>query len=171
MDIIKEIEDYNRENFKVSLDKESVRLLCFLAKLLNVKKVLEIGTGIGYSAINLGFVCNVVSIDNDERNVEIAKKFIEKSGLKNIKIISGNALNEIPKLDEKFDLLFIDAMMKEYLEYLKLALDKLNDNALIVADNTISHKEKMKDYLEYVENNFETMNLDVGKGLSLSFKK
>lgn len=169
--VLKEIEEYNKDNFKIALDRDSAKLLCLLCKIKKVKNVLEIGTGIGYSTINLGLNCGkVISIDKDERNLEIARKFIKKSKLNNIKIIEGNALIEIPKLKDKFDLLFIDGTKKEYLDYLKLSLNKLNKGALIIADNTISHKEKLKEYLDYVNKNFYTVELNIGKGMSLSIK-
>ena len=171
MKLLKEIERYNKDNFKIALDRDSARLLCLLSKIKKVKNALEIGIGIGYSTINLGLSCNkVVSIDKDSRNLEIARMFIKKSKLKNIKIIEGDALVEIPNLKDKFDLLFIDGTKKEYLKYLKLALPKLNKNALIIADNTISHKEKLKEYLDYVNNNFYTVELNIGRGMSLSIK-
>ena len=68
-----------------------------------------------------------------------------------INVIVGNALKVIPKLDLKFDLLFLDAAKDEYLTYLKLAEDKaLNKGAVIIADNVEVSKNEMLDYLEYV---------------------
>lgn len=171
MKILKEIEEYNKDNFKIALDRDSARFLYLLSKIKKVRNVLEIGTGIGYSTINLGLSCKkVISIDKDSRNLEIARKFIKKSELKNIKIIEGEALVKISKLKKKFDLLFIDGTKSEYLQYLKLALPKLNKDALIIADNTISHKNKMNDFLDYINKNFYTVELNIGRGMSLSIK-
>ena len=168
---LKGIGEYNKDNFQIALEKDSAKLLYLLGKIKKVKNALEIGTGIGYSAIHLSLSCKkVVSIDKDEINLEIARKLINKNNLKTIKIIEGDALIEIPKLKDKFDLLFIDGTKREYLKYLKLALPKLNKNALIIADNTISHKEKLKEYLDYVNNNFYTVELNIGRGMSLSIK-
>ena len=170
--VLKEIEEYNKENFKIALDKDSARLIYLLCKIKKIKNALEIGTGMGYSAIHLGLSCkNVISIEKDERNLEIARKLIKKNSLRNIKIIEGDALIEIPKLKDKFDLLFIDGTKREYLMYLKLALPKLNKGAVIIADNTVSHKEKMKDFLEYINKNFYTVELNIGSGISLSYKE
>jgi len=171
MKLLKEIENYNKDNFQIALEKDSAKLLYLLAKIKKVKNALEIGTGIGYSTIHLGSSCKkVVSIDKDKGNLEIAWKLIKKNSLRNINIIEGDALIEIPKLKDKFDLLFIDGTKREYLNYLKLALPKLNKNALIIADNTVSHKEKMKDFLDYVNKKFYTVELNIGRGMSLSIK-
>ena len=143
MKLLKEIENYNKDNFQIALEKDSAKLLYLLAKIKKVKNALEIGTGIGYSTIHLGSSCKkVVSIDKDKGNLEIAWKLIKKNSLRNINIIEGDALIEIPKLKDKFDLLFIDGTKREYLNYLKLDLLKVNKNALIIADNAVSHKKK-----------------------------
>ena len=170
--VLKGIEEYNKDNFQIALEKDSAKLLYLLGKIKKVKNVLEIGTGIGYSTIHLSLSCKkVVSIDKDTKNLEIARKLINKNNLRNIKIIEGDALIEIPKLKDKFDLLFIDGTKREYLKYLKLALPKLNKGVVIIADNTISHKEKMKDFLEYINKNFYTVELNIGSGMSLSYKE
>jgi len=172
MKFLKETERYNKDNFQIALEKDSAKLLYLLAKIKKVKNALEIGTGIGYSTIHLGLSCKkVVSIDKDERNLEIARKFIKRNKLKNIKIIEGDALIEIPKLKKKFDLLFIDGTKREYLMYLKSALPKLNKNALIIADNTVSHKKKMKDFLDYINKKFYTVELNIGRGITISYKE
>ena len=170
--ILKGIKEYNKDNFQIALEKDSAKLLYLLGKIKKVKNALEIGTGIGYSTMHLSLSCEkVISIDKDERNLEIARKLIKKNNLKNIKIIEGDALIEIPKLKDKFDLLFIDGTKREYLMYLKLALPKLNKGAVIIADNTVSHKEKMKDFLDYINKNFYTVELNIGSGMSLSYKE
>ena len=169
---LKGIGEYNKDNFQIALEKDSAKLLYLLGKIKKVKNALEIGTGIGYSTMHLSLSCEkVISIDKDERNLEIARKLIKKNNLKNIKIIEGDALIEIPKLKDKFDLLFIDGTKREYLKYLKLALPKLNKGAVIIADNTISHKDKMKDFLDYINKNFDSIELNIGSGMSLFYKE
>ena len=141
MKILKGTESYNKDNFQIALERDSAKLLYLLAKIKKVKNALEIGTGIGYSAIHLGLSCKkVVSIDKNERNLEMARKFINKNKLRNIKIIEGDAMIEIPKLKEKFDLLFIDGTKREYLKYLKSALPKLNirSSTLLLPKRAIS---------------------------------
>jgi predicted O-methyltransferase YrrM len=94
----------------------------------------------------------VVTIEIDRSVADIARKNVADAGLsEKINLIVGDALQVIPKLDLKFDLLFLDAAKDEYLKYLKLAEDKaLNKGAVIVADNVEVYKNEMLDYLEYV---------------------
>jgi predicted O-methyltransferase YrrM len=95
----------------------------------------------------------VVTIEIDRSVADIARKNIAAAaGLSDkINVIVGDALKVIPKLDWRFDLLFLDAAKDEYLTYLKLAEDNtLKKGAVIVADNVEVSKNKMQDYLEYV---------------------
>jgi len=94
----------------------------------------------------------VVTIEIDRSIADIARKNVAAAGLsEKINVIVGDALEVIPKLDWKFDLLFLDAAKSEYLTYLKLAEDKvLKRGAVIVADNVEVSKNEMLDYLKYV---------------------
>ena len=76
----------------------------------------------------------------------------------------------IPKLRQKFDFVFIDANKPDYIVYLKLLEDKLENNALIIADNIFSHQESVKEYLDFIRGNplFETMTLEIDSGLEIS---
>ena len=141
-----------------------------------LKRILEIGTLHGYSAILMAnFILNVKKEednDNDNINTEtiitcleidqqlanIAKKNIEKAGLSDrIEVITGDALKIIPTLNNKyyrFDLVFIDAVKNQYLSYLKLVEENslLNKKSIVVADNVLIYENEMKDYLDYVRN-------------------
>ncbi len=94
----------------------------------------------------------LVTIEIDRSIADIARKNLADADLsKIINVIVGNALEIIPRLDLKFDLLFLDAAKDEYLTYLKLAEDKaLKRGAVIIADNVEVSKNEMLDYLEYV---------------------
>jgi predicted O-methyltransferase YrrM len=114
----------------------------------------------GYSAILIAAAAadilqakvEIVTIEIDRSVADIARKNIAAAGLSDkINVIVGDALEVIPRLDWKFDLLFLDAAKDEYLTYLKLAEDKaLKKGAVIVADNVEVSKNEMQDYLEYV---------------------
>ena len=100
-------------------------------------------------------VGRVVAIEIDKKNADIAKKNIKDAGFLNkIDLLIGNALELIPRLDYKFDLLFLDAAKNEYLQYLNLAEEKnlIKKNAIIIADNVGIFKNEMLDYLEYIRN-------------------
>jgi len=118
------------------------RLLSIISKLIKPKKVLEIGTYTGYSAICIAEGMNkngiIHTIDKNEELNTIQKKYFKKSGLENNIIqYNGCALDIIPKIEEKFDLIFIDADKENYINYFNLVIDKLNNNGVILADNVL----------------------------------
>jgi predicted O-methyltransferase YrrM len=118
------------------------RLLSIISKLIKPKKVLEIGTYTGYSAICISEGMNkngiIHTIDKNEELNTIQKKYFKKSGLQNNIIqYNGCALDIIPKIEEKFDLIFIDADKENYINYFNLVIDKLNNNGVILADNVL----------------------------------
>ena len=118
------------------------RLLSIISKLIKPKKVLEIGTYTGYSAICIFEGMNkngiIHTIDKNEELNTIQKKYFKKSGLENNIIqYNGCALDIIPKIEEKFDLIFIDADKENYINYFNLVIDKLNNNGVILADNVL----------------------------------
>ena len=123
------------------------------------RNILEIGTLYGYSAILMadtlkGADGKVVTIEIDKSIVDIARKNIADANLLDkIDVIFGNSLDEIPRLNSKFDLLFLDAAKNEYLKYLELAQkNDLKRGTIVVADNVEISKNEMQDYLEYVRN-------------------
>ncbi len=118
------------------------RILSLLSCLLKPKKILEIGTFTGYSAICLaeGLVSNGIlhTIDINESLKKIVNDFIKDAGFHNkIKTHFGDAKIIIPNLSDNFDLVFIDANKKSYSEYYDLIFDKVNKGGLIIADNIL----------------------------------
>ena len=117
-------------------------LLTMFSQMIQPKRILEIGTYTGYSAI-----CLAKGLPNDGRlhTIEVndelenmAKKYFEKAGM-NSKIIQhiGDAKAIIPTLDEPFDLVFIDADKREYSNYFDLVIDKIPSGGMIIADNIL----------------------------------
>jgi caffeoyl-CoA O-methyltransferase len=118
------------------------RLLSMISKLIQPKTILEIGTYTGYSALCLaeGMKMNGVlhTIDHNQELVEIQKKYFDKSDFKN-NIVQhlGNALEIIPKINENFDLVFIDADKSNYINYFNALIGKMNSGGLILSDNVL----------------------------------
>jgi predicted O-methyltransferase YrrM len=113
----------------------------------------------GYSAILMANTLNsaygkVVTIEIDKLIADIARKNIADAGLSDkIEVIVGNSLDVIPNLNQKFQLMFLDAAKVEYLRYLKSAEKHcLEKGVVIVADNVKVSENEMLDYLEYVRN-------------------
>jgi len=121
------------------------------------RKVLEIGTLVGYSAIRMGRLLprggRIICIEKDPIYVEIAKSNIAKAWLtERIEILAGDAVRVIPKLSGQFDMVFIDAEKRQYLDYLKACERLLHPGSIVVADNVKVHASEMADYLDYVRN-------------------
>jgi caffeoyl-CoA O-methyltransferase len=118
------------------------RVLSMLSKLIQPKNVLEIGTYTGYSALSIAEGLHpkgtIHTIDKNEELFSLQEKYFEKSGYKNqIQQYVGNALNIIPTIEEKFDLVFIDADKSNYINYFHLIIDKMNSGGIILSDNVL----------------------------------
>ncbi|MBI2130579.1 O-methyltransferase [Candidatus Woesearchaeota archaeon] len=154
---------------------ETGNFLHILVSSARPKNILEVGTCIGYSAIWLAEAAGqhggkVTTIEIDGNNAKIAIENFRNAKLDNITIINGDALKEIPKLNEKFDFLFIDAVKKDYINYFRLMENKLAENAIIVADNAVIFKDKMVDYLEYVRKKYRSVLVPIGTGVEMTIK-
>ncbi|MDH3005099.1 MAG: class I SAM-dependent methyltransferase [Candidatus Shikimatogenerans sp. JK-2022] len=136
------IKKYNNINKKNMSDIIQGRFLSLISKIKNPKKVLEIGTFIGYSSLCLSEGLKkkgiLITIDKNKKYINYAKKNINKTKYKNnIKILYGKALKIIPKLKIKFDLVFIDADKKNYINYFNLIINKINKKGIIIIDNVL----------------------------------
>ena len=157
------------------------------------KRILEIGTAVGYSAICFSdFLAKDGKIDTIEREkdrVEEAKKNFENLELENIiNIYEGDAVEILPTLNEKYDMVFIDAAKGKYPFFFFFSIRMLNTNGIIFADNILykgyvmsdynKHKQRtavrnLREYIKQVTENQEldTKILEVGDGLAVSIKK
>ena len=119
-------------------------LLSIISKIKNPRKILEIGTYSGYSTLCLADGLSddgqIHTIDKNEELLHVQKKYFDKS-IHQKKIIqhTGNALNIIPNLNLKFDIVFIDADKENYSEYLKMILPNMNKGAVLITDNILWH--------------------------------
>ena len=118
------------------------RVLSMISKLIQPKSVLEIGTYTGYSALSIAEGLQsggtIHTIDKNEELFSLQTKYFEKAGLKNqMHQYVGNALEIIPTIDEKFDLVFIDADKSNYINYFHLIIDKMNTGGIILSDNVL----------------------------------
>ena len=154
------------------------------------KKILEIGTAVGYSAICFSKYLEengrIDTIERDEERIKEAKINIKEMGLEEkIHIYEGDAVEILPTLNEKYDMVFIDAAKGKYPFFLKEALRMLNKDGIIFADNILykgyvmsdynKHKQRtavrnLREYIkEVTENeNLDTEILEVGDGLAIS---
>ena len=137
------------DNLRIKAEKDNIPIIKkdvenFLGNFLKIskpKRILEIGCAVGYSSIFLSKSLNDdVIIDTLEISQDMnikAKENIKNFNLNNINIILGDALDTIPNLTEKYDLVFMDAAKGHYDEFYKLILKNLNKNAIIICDNIL----------------------------------
>lgn len=157
---------------------------------LKPKKILEIGTAVGYSAMCFSEYLleggKIDTIERDEERILQAKENIKNVGVaEKINIYEGDAVEILPTLKEKYDMIFIDAAKGKYPFFLKEALRMLNKGGVILADNILykgyvmsdynKHKQRtavrnLREYIHDVTNNpnLETEILEVGDGLAIT---
>ena len=155
--VLKSIEEIGKKQFIPSVGPIKGKIIAEIIKKHKPKCILEIGTLYGYSAILMAnLVANdnygkVVTIEVDKAFADVAKRNIQDAGFQEkIDIIVGNALEVIPRLGCKFDLLFLDAAKDEYLRYLNLAEAKnlIEKGDIVIADNVGVSRNEMLDYLD-----------------------
>ena len=157
------------------------------------KKILEIGAAVGYSAMCFSEFLSeggrIDTIERDEERIQEAKENFKKVGVEDkIHLYEGDAVEILPTLNEKYDMVFIDAAKGKYPFFLKESLRMINDNGIIFADNILykgyvmsdynKHKQRtavrnLREYIKEVSENpnLETEILEVGDGLAISRKK
>ena len=137
-----------------NIPQETAELLYTFVKIKAPKHILEIGTSNGFSTFWLSLAaetCGAVvdTIEVDEDRFKLAKENL--ANRKNVVQRLGKAELIIPELSCKYDLIFIDGGKINYIDYIKLLLNKMNNNAIIVSDNVISHQDTVQEYLDYIE--------------------
>jgi len=117
-------------------------ILTMLCKMIKPLSILEIGTFTGYStvclALGMSENAHIHTIEINDELESVILKYLEKAGVKNrVTLHIGGAIDIIPKIDETFDLIFIDGDKREYPQYLEMVLPKLKTGGFILADNVL----------------------------------
>ncbi len=166
--LFKEIEEISGEKY-ITIGPVKGKYLVDIIRKAGAKKVLEIGTYIGYSAILIAKALpengKVVTVEIDPESIAQALRNIQKTKCVNkVEIRVGDAGIVIPGIWEEFDLVFIDADKSRYLEYIKLCEKKLKKGGIVFADNVKIFASDMEDFLDYVRNSgrYESRYIDVG---------
>jgi predicted O-methyltransferase YrrM len=191
--LLKELEEFAEKNNVPIIHPEVAKFLEVIIKTSNTRSILEAGTAIGYSALIFSNAMDnkgkIVTIEKREDMHKIALENIKKAGLEsNIKAVLGDASELLPKVEGKFDMIFLDASKGHYQEFLMSCIDKLNDNGIIISDNVlykgmvasneyvirrkITIVKRMRKYLKYISNHpqLTTSVIPIGDGVALTYK-
>jgi predicted O-methyltransferase YrrM len=156
--MVETLKNFPRKPARWNVPAEDGRLLYDLIKRNGYKRVLEIGTSNGYSALWMGFALQetggeLITIEiNQERGNE-ARKNIDEAGLSSlIDVRISDALDEIPEIKGNFDSIFLDADKSEYMNYFNMLKPRLNINGAVSAHNVSNMKYAMQDFLKAIRN-------------------
>ena len=194
-DYLNRIERKAREDFVPVIRKETQQLLKLLLAITKPKRILEVGTAVGFSALLMAeynpVPCEILTIENYPKRIPIARQnFTEVGRQEQITLIEGDAAEILPTLDAAFDFIFMDAAKGQYIRFLPELVRLLEAGGTLVSDNVLQdgdiiesrfavtrrnrtiHK-RMREYLYEVTHNEELVSvvLPVGDGLTVSSKK
>ncbi|WBW99615.1 O-methyltransferase [Oceanirhabdus sp. W0125-5] len=195
---LKGMEEYSEENHVPIVQQEVANFLKVMVTMKKPKKILELGTAIGYSSIlmckELNKQCEIVTIDRNDEMVKIAQENIEKYGYsENITIIHEECLEALEKLSEsqkgEYDFIFMDAGKGHYNHFLPFCLELLKDDGIIISDNVlfrgmvatddlvkrrkITIVKRMRKYLEMIskDKNLLTTIIPMGDGIAITTRR
>lgn len=182
---------YAKENNVPIITTEGIHFLNQMIRLKEVKNVLEIGTAIGYSSINMALKnnCNITTIERNDEMYKKAMENIKKADLEDkITVIHNDALEVDETTLPMFDLIFIDAAKSQSIKFFEKYKKNLNPKGLIITDNLLFHElvvaeirdrnlrqlvGKITRFNKFVveQEDFDTYIYQLGDGMSLSIKK
>lgn len=185
-----ELRKYAKENRVPIMNSQTKELLVSLIKIAKPKKILEIGTAIGYSSLIFSKYSDaqITTIEIDEETAKIANNNFKKYKT-SINLINNDAMKALRSIDQGFDFVFIDANKSSYLDYFKITSKLLNEGGIIVADNVLFRGEVCNDdliekrkitlvknlrkFLAYITNNedFISSIIPIGDGLTISVRR
>ena len=140
--LLEQMEKFAAENDHPIADPEVAQLMRTLVRTKQPRRVLEVGTNIGYSVIVMGRECDqdavIETIEIDHNTLSTARRFVNEASLPcRVVFHEGAALDVLPRLTGPFDFVFIDCVKTEYEAYLDALLPKLERGAMIVCDNLL----------------------------------
>ena len=194
-EFLNQLEQEALENRVPIIRREMQSFLKVLLAIKHPKRILEVGTAVGFSALLMSTYgdedCRIVTIENYEKRIPIARENFRRAGKeKDITLLEGDALEVMRNLEGPFDLIFMDAAKAQYIHYLPEALRLLEEGGVLVTDNVLQdgdvmesrfaverrnrtiHK-RMREYLYQLKHDERLLTsiLPLGDGLAVSVKK
>ena len=190
-ELLKVKEDALEKHIPIIMD-DTLEVISKILRKIKPNKILEIGAAVGYSAMCFSEYIQeggkIDTIERDQERIVEAKQNFKKVGVQDkIYLYEGDAVEILPTLSDKYDVVFIDAAKGKYPFFLEQALRMLNDKGVIIADNVLykgyvmsdynKHKQRtavrnLREYIARVseDENLKTEILEVGDGLAISYK-
>ena len=194
-EFLEQLEKEAREDAVPIVRREMQSFLKFLMAAARPKRILEVGTAVGFSALLMCEYnpepCQIITIENYEKRIPIARDNFKKSGKEEqIELLEGDAAEILPTLTEPFDFIFMDAAKGQYIHYMPEAVRLLADGGILMSDNVLQDGDiiesrfaverrnrtihsRMRDYLYELKHSdvLETSIIPLGDGVALSIKK
>ena len=193
-EILETIEKEALESFVPIIRKEMQSFLKVLLAIRKPKRILEVGTAVGFSAILMSEYapedCHITTIEKYEKRIPIARNNFERAGkAERITLLEGDALDILKTLDEEYDFIFMDAAKGQYIYYMPEVIRLLSKGGVLVSDNVLQDGEiiesrfaverrnrtihsRMREYLYELKHHqlLETSIIPLGDGVALSTK-
>lgn len=192
--LFKKMEEYGHANRVPIINENGLKVLLDTVRKYKPKRVLEIGTAIGYSALqiaaNAAEGVEITTLELSEERARLARSFMEESPYNSqITILTGDAGKLLEEISGSYDFVFIDAAKGQYPDYFRKIQPYLADDAVIAADNVLFRGyvrggveaprrfrtivKRLREYLSMVENNpeYTTSIYDNGDGLAVSVRR
>ncbi|MEQ0487480.1 O-methyltransferase [Anaerococcus murdochii] len=185
-----DLRKYAIENDVPIMNSQTKELITSILQIAKPKKILEIGTAIGYSSLCFKKYtgADITTIELDTATAEIARNNFKKYNV-NVNLINDDAMKALRTIDQGFDFVFIDANKSRYLDYFKITSKLLNKGGIIIADNVLFRGEvcnddimekrkntlvkRLRNFLAYITDleDFTTSVIPIGDGLTLSVRR
>ena len=194
-EILDTIEKEALDSYVPIIRKSMQSFLKLLLAMQKPKRILEVGTAVGFSAILMAeynpYPCEIVTIENYDKRIPIARENFKRAGKENqITLLEGDATEVLKTLDEPFDMIFMDAAKGQYINFFGDVMRLLKKDGVLVSDNVLqdgdiieSHfvvtrrnrtiHKRMREYLYELthRDDLVTSVMPIGDGITVSVKK
>ncbi len=193
--LLEEIEEQAKKDYVPIIRKEMESFLRVMILTKKPKRILEVGTAVGYSALIMSEVmpedCTITTIENYEVRIPIAKENFRRAKKEDvISLLEGDAMKILPTLEGTFDFIFMDAAKGQYIHFFPEILRLLQTGGILISDNVLQDGEliesrygiikrnrtihsRMREYLYTLKHHeeLETTIVPIGDGIAMSYKK